>query len=236
MIELQGVSKRYGGREALTEVGFALPRGSLTFLTGHSGAGKSTLLRLLLRLELATRGSVRVGGLDLARMKARAVPRYRQQVGAVFQDPQLLADRCVFDNVALPLLIAGYREEDRARRVRAALSRVDLLDKERQTPEQLSTGERQRVGIARAVVNRPAVLLADEPTGNLDPRLSEEIMGLFRLFQQVGVTVLIATHDLDLVERFGERVLELSRGRLVADAPGREPVAPVVGEDDDGGL
>jgi cell division transport system ATP-binding protein len=236
MIELQGVSKRYSGREALTEVDFTLPRGSLTFLTGHSGAGKSTLLRLLLRLELATRGSVRVGGLDLARMKPRAVPRYRQQVGAVFQDPQLLADRSVFDNVALPLLIAGYREEDRARRVRAALSRVDLLDKERQTPEQLSTGERQRVGIARAVVNRPAVLLADEPTGNLDPRLSEEIMGLFRLFQQVGVTVLIATHDLDLVERFGARVLELSGGRLVADAPGREPAVPVVAEDDDGGL
>jgi cell division transport system ATP-binding protein len=236
MIELQTVSKRYGGREALTEVDFTLPRGSLTFLTGHSGAGKSTLLRLLLRLELATRGSVRVGGLDLAQMKPRAVPRYRQQVGAVFQDPQLLADRSVFDNVALPLLIAGYREEDRARRVRAALSRVDLLDKERQTPEQLSTGERQRVGIARAVVNRPAVLLADEPTGNLDPRLSEEIMGLFRLFQQVGVTVLIATHDLDLVERFGARVLELSGGRLVADAPGREPAVPVTTEDADGDL
>ncbi|MEE4360704.1 MAG: cell division ATP-binding protein FtsE [Pseudomonadales bacterium] len=219
MIELQGVSKRYGGREALEDISFTLPRGTLTFLTGHSGAGKSTLLRLLLRLDLPTRGQVAVGGMDLARMKPGDVPRYRQQIGAVFQDPQLLQDRSVFDNVALPLLIAGYREEDRARRVRAALSRVDLLDKESRTPEQLSTGERQRVGIARAVVNRPAVLLANEPTGNLDPRLSQEIMGLFRLFQQVGVTVLIATHDLELVERFGERVLELASGRLVGDVP-----------------
>lgn len=223
MIELKGVTKRYsGGSEALEDVGFALPRGTLTFLTGHSGAGKSTLLRLLLRLELASRGSVEVGGLNLARMKARAVPRFRQQIGAVFQDPHLLPDRTVFENVALPLVIGGYRSEDRARRVRAALTRVGLLSRERSLPVQLSTGERQRVGIARAVVARPAVLLADEPTGNLDPTLSEEVMGLFRLFQQVGVTVLIATHDLALVERFGERVLELREGRLVADRPARD--------------
>jgi cell division transport system ATP-binding protein len=220
MIELTGVTKRYpGGTEALEDVSLSLERGTLTFLTGHSGAGKSTLLRLLLRLEVPTRGTVTVGGANLARMKRGAVPRYRQQVGAVFQDPHLLVDRTVFENVELPLLIGGYRAEDRARRVRAALTRVGLLERERARPLQLSTGERQRVGIARAVVARPGLLLADEPTGNLDPALSEEVMGLFRLFQQVGVTVLIATHDLALVERFGERVVELRKGRLVADRP-----------------
>jgi len=218
------VSKRFhDGTDALADVTLTLPQGSLTFLTGHSGAGKSTLLRLLLRLELASRGSVRVGGMDLARMKARAVPRYRQQIGAVFQDPHLLDDRTVFDNVALPLLIAGYREEDRARRVRAALTRVGLADRATALPQRLSTGERQRVGIARAVVARPAVLLADEPTGNLDPALSEEIMALFRLFQQVGTTVLIASHDMGLIERFDARVIELAEGRVRSDS---EP-APV---------
>ena len=215
MIELIGVSKRFdNGREALSNLSLSLPRGSLTFLTGHSGAGKSTLLKLLLRMELPTRGQVMVGGANLAQMPLRAVPRYRQRMGVVFQDHRLLSDRSVFDNVAIPLVIGGYREADRARRVRAALSRVGLLDKERQLPTQLSAGEQQRVGIARAVVNRPALLLADEPTGNLDPELSREIMGLFHLFQQVGVTVLIATHDLELVESFGDRVVELVNGRL----------------------
>ena len=215
MIELIGVSKRFdNGREALSNLSLSLPRGSLTFLTGHSGAGKSTLLKLLLRMELPTRGQVMVGGANLAQMPRRAVPRYRQRIGVVFQDHMLLSDRSVFDNVAIPLVIGGYREADRARRVRAALTRVGLLDKEKQRPTQLSAGEQQRVGIARAVVNRPAVLLADEPTGNLDPELSREIMGLFHLFQQVGVTVLIATHDLELVESFGDRVVELADGRL----------------------
>ena len=223
MIELLGVTKRYAsGTRALEDISFKLPGGTLGFLTGHSGAGKSTLLRLLLRLELASRGRVSVAGTDLARIRSRDVPRYRQQVGAVFQDPHLLSDRTVFDNVALPLVIAGYRLADRARRVRAALTRVGLLEKERMRPLQLSTGERQRVGIARAVVNRPTLLLADEPTGNLDPDLSQEIMALFRLFQQVGTTVLVATHDLELVAAFGERVLELDQGRLVADRPARE--------------
>ena len=226
MIELLGVTKRYAsGTRALEDISFSLPGGTLGFLTGHSGAGKSTLLRLLLRLELPSRGRVSVGGTDLARIRSGAVPRYRQQVGAVFQDPHLLSDRTVFDNVALPLVIAGYRRADRDRRVRAALTRVGLLEKERMRPGQLSTGERQRVGIARGVVNRPTLLLADEPTGNLDPDLSREIMGLFRLFQQVGTTVLIATHDLELVAAFGERVLELDQGRLVADRPAREPVS-----------
>lgn len=219
MIELLGVTKRYETGQALEDVTFSLPSGTLTFLTGHSGAGKSTLLRLLLRLELPTRGQISVDGTNLARLPRREVPHYRQQVGAVFQDPHLLADRTVFENVSLPLVIGGYRREDADKRVRAALTRVGLLAKERVRPLQLSTGERQRVGIARAVVNRPRILLADEPTGNLDPDLSREIMGLFRLFQQVGVTVLIATHDLELVERFGERVLELDQGRLVGDRP-----------------
>lgn len=226
MIELIGVSKRFeNGREALSNLSLQLPRGSLTFLTGHSGAGKSTLLKLLLRMELPTRGQVMVGGANLAQMPRRAVPRYRQRIGVVFQDHMLLRDRSVFDNVAIPLLIAGYREPDRARRVRAALTRVGLLDKEKQLPAQLSAGEQQRVGIARAVVNRPAVLLADEPTGNLDPELSREVMGLFHLFQQVGVTVLIATHDLELVESFGDRVLELADGRLREAEAGHVPPA-----------
>ncbi len=219
MIEIRGVSKRFpSGKEALHNLNLTLARGTLTFLTGHSGAGKSTLLKLLLRMELATRGTVSVGGVNLARMPRRAVARYRQRIGVVFQDHLLLPDRSVFDNVGMPLVIAGYRAEDRARRVRAALSRVGLLEKEGQFPTQLSAGEQQRVGIARAVVNRPAVLLADEPTGNLDPDLSREIMGLFHLFQQVGVTVLIATHDHELLESFGDRVVELADGRVVADS------------------
>ncbi|MCH2098736.1 MAG: cell division ATP-binding protein FtsE [Pseudomonadales bacterium] len=216
MIEFDRVSKRYpDGTDALVDVSLRLERGELAFLTGHSGAGKSTLLRLLLRLELPSRGALRVAGLDLARMKARAIPRYRQQIGAVFQDPHLLEDRSVFDNVALPLIIAGYRSADRAARARAALTRVGLAERAEVRPERLSTGERQRVGIARAVVARPAVLLADEPTGNLDPGLSEEIMALFRLFQSIGTTVLIASHDIDLIERFDARVLTLDAGRLV---------------------
>ena len=221
MIELKRVSKRFSdSREALREINLTLPQGSLTFLTGHSGAGKSTLLRLLLRMQLASRGQVLVGGVDLASMRRRDVPRYRQRIGVVFQDHMLLPERTVFDNVALPLVIAGYREADRARRVRAALSRVGLLEREGQFPTELSAGERQRVGIARAVVNRPTVLLADEPTGNLDPELSREVMSLFHLFQQVGVTVLIATHDLELVDSFGDRVIELADGRLLSDEDG----------------
>lgn len=222
MIEFDRVSKRYpDGTDALADVSLRLERGELAFLTGHSGAGKSTLLRLLLRLELPSRGTLRVAGLDLARMKARAVPRYRQQIGAVFQDPHLLEDRSVFDNVALPLVIAGYRAADRAARARAALTRVGLAERSDARPERLSTGERQRVGIARAVVARPAVLLADEPTGNLDPGLSEEIMALFRLFQSIGTTVLIASHDVDLIERFDARVLTLDGGRLVGGGADR---------------
>lgn len=233
MIELHGVTKRYGGgREALADLSFSLPRGSMTFLTGHSGAGKSTLLKLLLLLERPSRGQLVVGGVNLARMARRAIPRYRQQVGVVFQDHHLLPGRSVYANVELPLVIAGYTAGERGRRVRAALSRVGLLERERARPEQLSAGEQQRVGIARAVVNRPALLLADEPTGNLDPDLSREVMALFRSFHQVGVTVLVATHDLELVETFDAPALELSEGRLLGSGPDRQAEAAEAAEGD----
>lgn len=216
MIEFAGVSKRYSnGFEALNNVSFSLKPGEMTFLTGHSGAGKSTLLKLLLLMERPTSGRITVAGQDLANMSAVNIPYYRRNVGVVFQNHQLLEDQTVFDNVALPLRIMGWQEQDLARRVRGALDKVGLLAKEKYYPIALSGGEQQRVGIARAVVNKPPVLVADEPTGNLDPELSNEIMGLFAEFSRVGVSVLIATHDLGLVERFGQRQLALRRGRLV---------------------
>lgn len=219
MIRLQNVGKRYpGGREALGDVSLELAPGEMAFLTGHSGAGKSTLLRLLTLIERASRGLVVVGGQRLDRVRGSAVPRYRRNLGMVFQDHRLLMDRPTFDNVALPLVIAGYSRQQIEHRVRAALDRVGLLSKERLLPEMLSSGEQQRVGIARAVVHRPAVLLADEPTGNLDPELSLEIMRLFERFNQVGVTVLIASHDLSLIHRLGHRVIELADGAVVSDS------------------
>lgn len=217
MIEFHHVAKQYAnGFEALKHISFSLAAGEMTFLTGHSGAGKSTLLKLLMLMERPTQGSITVAGQDLGKLNTTRIPYYRRHIGVVFQDHQLLADRTVFDNVALPLQIAGYPPKDIGRRVRAALDKVGLLDKEKNFPIALSGGEQQRVGIARAVVNRPPVLLADEPTGNLDPELSAEIMRLFGDFSRVGVTVLIATHDLDLIHRFGQhRELVLQRGRLI---------------------
>lgn len=218
MIEFAGVSKRYAnGFDALNHVSFSLNPGEMSFLTGHSGAGKSTLLKLLLLMERPSAGRIIVAGQDLANMSAVNIPYYRRNVGVVFQNHQLLEDQTVFDNVALPLRIMGWQEKDLARRVRGALDKVGLLAKEKYHPIALSGGEQQRVGIARAVVNKPPVLVADEPTGNLDPELSSEIMGLFAEFSRVGVTVLIATHDLSLVERFGQRQLVLRRGRLVQE-------------------
>lgn len=208
------VSKRYGTREALSQVSFQLEAGEMAFLTGHSGAGKSTLLKLIMLMERSTRGSVSVAGQDLAKLKGNRIALHRRGVGVVFQNHQLLFDRSVYDNIALPLHIAGFNPNDTARRVRAALDSVGLLGKEQRNPIELSGGEQQRVGIARAVVNKPALLLADEPTGNLDPELSEEIMQLFVRFQQVGVTVLIATHDIALIERMGKRRLTLDHGHL----------------------
>ncbi len=192
----------------------AFDEGSMTFLTGHSGAGKSTFLKLLLRLDRPSRGQILVNEVNIGQLAESRLPGYRQQIGAVFQDHHLLGHRSVFDNVALPLRVAGMREREAGRRVRAALSAVSLLDKERLFPGHLSTGEQQRVGIARAVVNRPRILLADEPTGNLDPELSRDIMDLFRQFHQVGTTVIIASHDQALIESMGVRIVVLSHGKL----------------------
>ena len=216
MIQFDDVSKRYpNGHEAISHVSFRMGAGEMCFLTGHSGAGKSTLLRLIALIERSSRGQIVVGGQNLARLRKRRIPHYRRGVGIIFQNHRLLFDRTVFDNVALPLVIAGHRHQEIGRRVRAALDKVGLLNKERLYPITLSGGEQQRVGIARAVVNKPPLLLADEPTGNLDPDLSREIMDLFSRFNQVGVTVLIASHDLDLIRRLRHRILTLKEGALV---------------------
>ena len=218
MIRFDSVSKRYpGGFDALTQVNFELAAGEMAFLTGHSGAGKSTLLKLITLIERPTSGQVFINGQNLNRIHSGQIPYLRRNIGVVFQNHQLLFDRSVFDNVALPLQIAGYQRAEVGRRVRAALDKVGLLNKEKQNPIALSGGEQQRVGIARAVVNKPPLLLADEPTGNLDPQLSAEIMQLFQEFQDVGVGVLIASHDLGLIKRMNKRVLGLSEGELVHD-------------------
>ncbi|MGD8560289.1 MAG: cell division ATP-binding protein FtsE [Gammaproteobacteria bacterium] len=218
MINLVNVSKRYpGGHEALTNVTCHLEKGDMAFLTGHSGAGKSTLLKLITMVERTTRGEIVLDGKNLSRVRRRQIPFIRRKIGMVFQDHNLLYDKTVFDNVALPLIIAGEHHSETGRRVRAALDKVGLLGREKQYPVTLSTGEQQRVGIARAVVNRPPVLLADEPTGNLDPDLSREIMALFEAFNNIGTTVLIATHDLELIKQIPQRLLTLQQGRLVAD-------------------
>jgi cell division transport system ATP-binding protein len=216
VITFERVSKRYeGGHDALRDVSFAIGADELVFLTGHSGAGKTTLLRLVMLLERPTRGRVLVNGRDLSRVARRGIPAHRREVGVVFQNHRLLFDRSVFDNVALPLYIAGYDHREVGKRVRAALDKVGLLRHERAMPVTLSGGEQQRVGIARAVVGRPPVLLADEPTGNLDPALSAEIMTLFEDFSRVGVTVLIASHDLALISRLRHRIITLREGRLL---------------------
>lgn len=216
MIHFDNVSKRYEeGHDALLNVSFELDAGQMTFLTGHSGAGKSTLLKLVMLIERPSRGKVLIGGKDLSQVSASQIPYLRRQIGVVFQNHQLLADRTVFDNIALPLQISGMPLKEQGRRVRAALDKVGLLHKEKSSPLALSGGEQQRVGIARAVVNKPAILLADEPTGNLDPELSAEIMQLFEDFKSVGVSVLIATHDIALIQSMDCPIMTLSEGRLV---------------------
>lgn len=218
MIRLDNISKRYpSGLEALKRVSLELDAGEMTFLTGPSGAGKSTLLKLLMLVERPSSGALLINGKNINRLSRSAIPGYRRQIGVVFQNHQLLSDRTVFDNVALPLLICGYSPVETGRRVRAALDSVGLLQKEKNYPLTLSGGEQQRVGIARAVVHKPKILLADEPTGNLDPQLSSEIMALFRRFQNVGVTVLIATHDIDLINQLNHRIIRLDDGRLSED-------------------
>ncbi len=215
MLKFDHIVKRYPqGHDALKDINFHMPKGTMAFLTGHSGAGKSTFLKLITGIERSTRGQLMVNGLNVSKMSNSRIPLLRRQIGIIFQDHQLLNDRTVFDNVALPLIIAGYGHREISRRVRAALDKVGLLSKEKLMPIMLSGGEQQRVGIARAVVNKPPLLLADEPTGNLDPELSREIMQLFEDFNDVGVTVLIATHDIHLINRLSYPQIELKNGQL----------------------
>ena len=215
MISFSRVSKRYpGGHQALNDVSFSIDSGELVFVTGHSGAGKSTLLKLLVAIERPTSGSVIVNGQNVGALNRRAVPFMRRNFGIVFQDHKLLFDRNVFENVALPLQIAGFPSRDAARRVRAALDKVGLLKYEAALPITLSGGEQQRLCIARAIVHRPAILLADEPTGNLDADYALEIGELIRSFNQVGVTAVIATHDQTLLARLTPRVISLKHGAL----------------------
>jgi cell division transport system ATP-binding protein len=215
MIQLDDVTKRFpGGQEALSGLSLSVDKGEMVFVTGHSGAGKSTLLRLIALIERPTGGQVIVDGQNTSRVKRRKIPAYRRQIGMVFQDHKLLYDRPVFDNVALPLVIAGMGYREAGRRVRPALEQVGLLHKEKQSPATLSAGEQQRVGIARAIVSRPKLLIADEPTGNLDPDLSLEVMRIFRRFNEVGVTLLIASHDIALIDKLGCRRIELDGGKL----------------------
>jgi cell division transport system ATP-binding protein len=218
MIRFDQVFKRYpNGREALAGVSFNIESGALTFLTGHSGAGKSSILKLIALIERPTRGRVYVNSQNTSGVKPRGIPHFRRQIGVVFQDHKLLHDRPVADNVALPLVIAGIRRREIDKRVRAALDQVGLLGREKSLPLELSTGEQQRVGIARAVVAKPTLLIADEPTGNLDPELALEVMKLFKRFSEVGVTVIIASHDVHLIDQVGARRIVLSAGRVVGE-------------------
>lgn len=215
MIKFDQVTKRYpGGFEALSQVNFSLQKGEMAFLTGHSGAGKSTLLKLIAMLEVPSSGQIVINGVRLNQLKKNDIAAHRSSLGITFQSPNLLNDRTVFDNVALPLQIQGLTPPMITKRVHAALDMVGLLNKEKMLPVHLSGGEQQRVGIARAVVHKPALLLADEPTGNLDPSLSSEIMKLFEQFNQVGVSILIATHDLALIAGLKHRIVMLKGGRM----------------------
>lgn len=218
MIHFERVSKRFdNGQYGLAEINLRIEDGAMAFITGHSGAGKSTLMRLIALLDRPTRGQLMIDGRNLAKLPDREIPYHRRKIGMIFQDHRLLNDRSVFDNVALPLHVAGIPVREVAKRVRASLDKVGLLKKEKSYPVTLSGGEQQRVGIARALVSRPPILLADEPTGNLDPELSREIMNLFLAFNQVGITMLIATHDLSLIHALDRPVIKLHEGRITRD-------------------
>ncbi len=224
MIRFDNATKRYSeGHEALSSISFDLNEGEMSFLTGHSGAGKSTLLKLIACIERPTRGQVIVNGVNISKLRKGKIPYLRRNIGIIFQNHQLLFDRTVFDNIALPLVIQGLPHREIGRRVRAALDKVNLLGKEKLYPVTLSGGEQQRVGIARAVVHKPPIILADEPTGNLDPELSSEIMQLFEQFNQVGVCILIASHDIDLINSMNKRIITLQQGKIIYDGFGMAP-------------
>jgi len=219
MIRFESVSKRYPPQfDALRELSFEIPTGEMAFLTGHSGAGKSTLLKLIMIIERASSGRVIVNGRDNSQLKGRQIAMARRDIGMIYQDHNLLDDRTVFDNVALPLIISGMAPRDIPNRVYAALDLVGLKHRAKSMPLELSGGEQQRVGIARAVVSKPSVILADEPTGNLDPQLALEVMNIFEELSRVGVSILVATHDLSLIARFKHRLLTLKAGQLVSDS------------------
>lgn len=221
IIQFHNVSHRYGdtGGTSLNDVSFNLARGEMAFITGQSGAGKSTLLRLVALLARPSRGQIIVNGVNLATIKRSGIAEYRQQIGIIFQNFNLLNDRTVHDNVALPLVIRGFGHQDIGKRVRAALDSVGLLGKEKMLPLALSGGEQQRIGIARAIVTKPMLLIADEPTGNLDPRLAREVMQVFERFHQVGVSVLVATHAIDLIKQMPHRLIHLHQGQVRDDEP-----------------
>jgi cell division transport system ATP-binding protein len=215
MIHFENVSKRFpGGHYGVSNISLNVESGALAFITGHSGAGKSTLLRLIALLERPTRGQLLIDGRNIGRLPEKEIPAHRRKVGLIFQDHRLLNDRSIFDNVALPLHVRGFPAREVGKRVRASLDKVGLLKKEKVLPITLSGGEQQRVGIARAIVSRPPILLADEPTGNLDPELSREIMELFLAFNQLGITTLIASHDLELINKLNRPVINLHQGEL----------------------
>jgi len=216
MIQFTNVFMTYpSGNKALQDINLIIEKGEMVYISGRSGAGKSTLLKLINLIDRHTRGQIIVKGQNLERISRKRIPMFRRNVGFIFQNHRLLDDRTIFDNVALPLIISGSNHQEVKRRVQAALDKVDLLSKINSYPMELSGGEQQRIGVARAVVNRPAILIADEPTGNLDPMLSWEMMKLFEQFNQVGVTVLIASHELDMIKHMNKKIIILNKGRIL---------------------
>jgi cell division transport system ATP-binding protein len=214
MISFQQVSKSYGDYKALDEVSFSLDKGSMTFLTGHSGAGKTTLLKLILLMEKVSRGNILIDSQNTNLLHKKQLPHYRRKIGMVFQTPTLLKNKNIYDNIAIPLTIAGVIAKEQKKRIHAALDKVNLLSKAKCLPDMLSSGEQQRMGIARAIVNRPEIILADEPTGNLDPQLSKDIIKLFGALNDIGVTVLVATHDLTMIASLRYPIINLEKGKL----------------------